>query len=156
MDWKNKDEGTITVETEQDIKDGEKVVGKSFNKQVVETDITALEQGVRTYEVRIGKNVEKLEEINAQLDAVGKIPRETKELLTLAKNMMDLAIIEKAKGLKDQMPSIEEEIKNDNQFLTQRKELLATRPTEDKMGEEETKKEEEAEEPKEEEKKEGD
>ncbi len=149
IEWKNETEGTITVNTKQSIEDQGKTVGMSETKQTVRTNIEALEQGMKVYEDRIEKNQNDLDNIKKQLKALGAIPKETIGLRRLSKQLLDLAVIEKAKDLKDKIPSFEDEIKNDNQFLTQRKELLATRPTEDKMAEEETK----AEEPKEEEEK---
>ncbi len=155
IEWKNETEGTITVKTKQSIEDEGKVVGTSKTEQIVRTNIEALEQGMKVYEDRIEKNQNDLDNIKKQLKVLGAIPKETIGLRRLSKQLRDLAVIEKAKDLKDKMPSFEEEIKNDKKFLSKRKELLATRPTEDKMEEEEVeKKEEEAEEPKEEEKKE--
>ncbi len=151
IEWKNKTEGTITVNTKQSIEDEGKTVGTSETKQIVRTNIDALEQGMKVYEDRIEKNQKSLDDLKAKLESLGNIPRETEALKRFGKQWFAIETIAQAKALKDQMPSFEDEIKNDKTFLSKRKELLATRPMEDKMGEEETKKEE-AEEPKEEEK----
>ena len=144
MDWKNKDEGVMRVITRMPIIDGDKEIGTSETKQVLNVNMDGLRGGMAIYEERIEKNKKELGSLKGQLDSLGNIPKLNQRLKQYQKDMQSLGLIEASEQLKKQIKPIKEQIKEDEGYLDKRKKLLAGRPTEGKMVEEETKKEEES------------
>ena len=144
MVWKNRNEGVMTIETKKAVKDGDKEVGTLEQKQVVNVTIDGILGGMKIYQDRIEKNKKELVSLESQLYSLGNIPKLNQRLKQFQKDMQSLGLIEASIKLKEQIKPIKEQIKEDVGFLVERKKLLAGRPTEGKMSEEETKKEEES------------
>lgn len=129
MEWKDKDHGLMKVKTVREIKNNKgEVIGTSEENFQAETRYSQILDGLKVVNERIEQNQRKLDAEKQKLESLGKVPSPTAELIRLRENLETLNKIDQKKQTESKINDLEEQLKNDNEFVVNRTKILDSRP----------------------------
>ncbi len=132
IEWKDRENATITVVEKKNLKDGNRELGTMESKTVVNTTYKDLAAGLEVVKERLETNKKKVLDTQAKIEALGKLSPISSEMARIKKAIETLQKNTQILALKKQLEVPGEQIKVDEKMLVSRGQMFESRPAEDK------------------------